>query len=64
MRLRVLLLGIALAVTAFCVPSTAPAMTCNVDNPTANALVCDTIFRTATPVLAPLCSGKLHACLG
>jgi hypothetical protein len=63
-RLRSLIACAVVSVAAFAVPSTAPAMTCNVDNPTANALVCDTVFRTVTPVLAPLCTGKLHACLG
>ena len=63
-KLRVLIASAAVALAAFAVPSTAPAMTCAVANPTANAIVCDTVFRTVTPVLAPLCTGKLHACLG
>jgi len=64
MKLRALLASAVLALAAFGMSSPAPAMTCIIENPTANGLVCDTVFRTVTPVLGPLCTGKLHWCLG
>jgi hypothetical protein len=64
MKVRAIIVSAVLAVSAFGVSSSAPAMTCTVADPTLDGVVCDTVFRTVTPVLGPLCTGKLHACLG
>ena len=63
-KLKLLLAGAVLAVIAAGGQAPASEMTCGVKNITLNEVVCNTVFRGVTPLLAPLCEGKTHICLG
>ena len=63
-KLRLLLASAVLAVLVAGGQAPARSMTCGVKNILLNQVVCDTVFRSVTPVLAPLCTGKTHICLG